>query len=242
MRYGTKTNKKVRSMHNSSKRENFTLIELLVVIAIIAILASMLLPALNNAKAVGRSALCLNNEKQLHLAMTNYMDDWGGWLPAWNTVGGPGAHYWAWFTREDKLGSYIGNFDYLHSDVLGRGIGTILDCPSYNNTMILSDGTQKTNPSDYAIDQYQASQKSLATNPNDVSKTSMREHPSSEAFIMDWCNTSLFLWWSWFNQGHYSPHFKGNNVFYYDGHGASIKKLEIDALTTGINIFWNEHL
>ncbi len=65
--------------HNSIK--NFTLIELLVVIAIIAILAGMLLPALNNAKKQGKKAVCNSNMKSLGLLLISYADDNDGMMP-----------------------------------------------------------------------------------------------------------------------------------------------------------------
>jgi prepilin-type N-terminal cleavage/methylation domain-containing protein/prepilin-type processing-associated H-X9-DG protein len=75
-------------------RDGFTLIELLVVIAIIALLAAILFPAFARARENARRASCQSNEKQIALAIHQYIQDYDERFPAMVRIDSPPRPYW----------------------------------------------------------------------------------------------------------------------------------------------------
>jgi prepilin-type N-terminal cleavage/methylation domain-containing protein/prepilin-type processing-associated H-X9-DG protein len=87
----------------------FTLIELLVVIAVICILAALLLPALNRAKAAAWSTYCKNNLHQYGVALRLYLNDFQTFPPVWVTNGPPPAVPTWWYDQlETRAGLRVG--------------------------------------------------------------------------------------------------------------------------------------
>jgi prepilin-type N-terminal cleavage/methylation domain-containing protein/prepilin-type processing-associated H-X9-DG protein len=112
----------------------FTLVELLVVIGIIAVLISMLLPALNRAREQARAAKCLSNLRQLSIALVGYCNYNKGSFPAQGSSGG-GAAWVAWdqVPKEDNPTdpSYIDNSALQQFiGARGEGLKALLRCES----------------------------------------------------------------------------------------------------------------
>lgn len=197
-------------MMKTKEFEFFTLVELLVVIAIIAILASMLLPALQRARSAGARVVCMNNLRQVNLGFLEYAERFQQYFPPYDS-----SIYARWPKKISGI-CYPGDSSWSHE--LNKN--SILICPiqkkegpvnmagiSYG--VLFNGVTQWTTAMRYV----QVRKPSMTVLVGDISK-------AGDIHAGSWISGSAINAANKSGDGFYQRHVSGDNILFVDGHVA----------------------
>ena len=159
-------------MRTIRQHRSFTLIELLVVIAIIAILAAMLLPALNQARRKAVQAQCQGNLKQLMLGTVQYVDEFDGRFPKWHwgddrDLGANGPNNW-----------FKALYDYVGSE-------EVYVCPMRSDVTWGGYYGQRIRPGSDTKPSYAFNESLLQGEGSDAVPTNRLKHPTESLILGD---------------------------------------------------------
>ena len=227
-------------MSEMKKNKNFTLIELLVVIAIIAILAGMLLPALNSARGVARRIKCTGNISQLGKAMISYAMDNDDMFPCYRFSA---TERWYYETPDtNPFASYIANKQgngYIAA-AYRNGFRHGLTCPERRYDAGIATDVETTMGPSYGIsiiiDRLVTGQNVAG---NVKVKLSRYKMPSRTAVLGE----STAYWQFWWRSPYIAARHKNHvNVAFCDGHADAVPFNKIPNTDRGeaasSHIFW----
>ncbi len=230
-----------RNRRTSSAQDGFTLIELLVVIAIIAILASLLLPALARAKQKANTTKCLSNEKQIALGYLLYASDNSNYLPLAAHLGDAAPCQWFF-----EISPYVAKQTTSYTNLVAKAY--VVACPSAK----LDNAFPTNTPASQAYGGYGQNYVFLGyLTEEERVKTTRVTKPTETCMNGDGLDPAPGL--NWWNYGYLYPptlppwgtprvlpyvrHGKGGNYSWVDGH-VSMTSWKVMSLGSNGRVNW----